>query len=90
MGSMVVGVNGFEVWAYVVETAEGLRVRFSLDDWQELDLGVGRRIPVRLPGKADVWLFVAGATEVPPVVWVMMAKRVRVARRLLLPTRMPR
>ena len=79
MGSVVIGMNGFEVWAYVVETAEGLRVRFSLDDWQKMDLGVGRRVPVRLPWKADQWLFITHATELPPIVWVMMARKVRAA-----------
>lgn len=74
-----VALNGAEVWAYVVETGDGLRVRFSLDDWQRLNLGPGQRVPVRLPGKDDVWLFVTGTTELPPIVWVTMARRVRVA-----------
>lgn len=79
MGSVRVGVNGAEVWAYVVELDDGLRVRLALDDWQRLNLGVGQRIPVRLSGKADVWLFVTDVTELPPVAWVVMAKRVRAA-----------
>ena len=74
-----VALNGTEVWAYVVETDEGLRVRFALDDWQRLNLAPGQRVPVRLDGKADVWLFVTGATELPPVVWVALARRVRAA-----------
>ena len=78
MGS-VVGINGFEAWGSVVETAEGLRVRFALDDWQRMNVGVGSRVPVRLPGKSDQWLFVTNETELPPIVWVILAKRVRVA-----------
>ena len=74
-----VALNGTEVWAYVVETDDGLRVRFDLNDWQKLNLAPGQRVPVRLAGRADVWLFVTGATELPPVVWVTMARRVRVA-----------
>ena len=54
-------------------------MRFEIDDWQQLNLASGQRIPVRLPGKADVWLFVTGVTELPPVVWVMLARRVRAA-----------
>jgi hypothetical protein len=77
MGNVL--VNGAEVWAYVVETDDGLRVRFALDDRQRLNLGRGQRIPVRLPGKDDAWLFVTNVTETPPVVWVVMARRVRVA-----------
>ena len=37
------------------------------------------KVCVRVPGKADVWLFVTNVTELPPVVWVMMARRVRAA-----------
>ena len=61
-----------------VELADGLRLRLAVDDWEKLRLDVGRRIPVRLFG-ADVWLFNTHATELPPIVWVMMAKRVRAA-----------
>jgi hypothetical protein len=80
MGSVVVGVNGSEVWAYVVQTDEGLRLRFALDDWQKLNLDVGRRIPIRLPEKTDVWFFITHATELPPIVWVTLAKRVQAAK----------
>ena len=73
MGSLLVALNGTEVWVYVVETDEGLRVRFDIDDWQRLNLGGGQRIPIRLPGKDDVWLFLTNVTELPPVVWVTMA-----------------
>ena len=77
MGSALVALNGAEAWAYVVELADGLRVRFALDDWQRMNLGTGQRIPVRLPGKADVWLFITHVTELPPIAWVVMATRVR-------------
>ena len=36
-----IAVNGSEMWVYVVETAEGLRLRFNLDDWLRLNLDVG-------------------------------------------------
>lgn len=67
-------MNGSEVWAFVVETDEGLRVRFALDDWQRFNLSSGQRIPVRLPGKDDVWLFITNVTEAPPVVWVTIGQ----------------
>jgi hypothetical protein len=79
MGSVLVAVNGTELWAYVVETEDGLRVRFDIDDWQRLAMDVGRRIPVRLPGQDDVWLFITNVTELPPIVWVQMARRIRAA-----------
>jgi hypothetical protein len=74
-----VALNGANVWAYVVETDDGLRVRFDIDDWQRLNLDIGRRIPVGLPGRDDVWLFVTNVTETPPLVWVMLARRIRAA-----------
>ena len=46
----------------------GIRIRFEIDDWQRLNLGISRRVPVRLPGKGDVWLFIGHVTELPPSV----------------------
>jgi hypothetical protein len=43
-------------------------------------LGFGWKIPVRLPGRADQWLFVTHATEIPPFVWVVLAERVERAK----------
>ena len=77
MGSTLLEVNGLEALAYVIELADGLRVRLALDDWQRMNLGTGQRIPVKLPGAADLWLFVTNVIELPPVVWVVMAKRVK-------------
>src|SRR5262245_34654004 len=70
-------MNGADVWTYVVETDDELLMRFDIDDWQRLNLGRGQRIPVRLPGKDDAWRFITNVTEQPPVVWVMMARRIR-------------
>jgi hypothetical protein len=78
-GSCQVAVNGSEVWAYVVELDDGARLRLDLTDWERTGLCIGRRVPLRLPGKDDVWLFITHATEVPPFVWVVMSKRVRAA-----------
>lgn len=76
--STLVVLNGVGVWAYVVELVDGLRVRLALDDWQRMNLGTGQRIPIQLPGAADAWLFVTNVIELPPVVWVAMARRVKV------------
>jgi hypothetical protein len=62
-----------------VERDDGLHVRLGIDDWQRLYLAPGQRIPGRLSGRSDAWLFVTDATELPPVVWVVLAGRVRVA-----------
>ena len=29
-----IGLNGFEVWAFVVELDEGFRMRLDIDDWR--------------------------------------------------------
>jgi hypothetical protein len=75
----MVALNGAVMWAYVVELDAGLRMRFEIDDWQRLNLDIGKRVPVRLQGKDDVWLFVTNVTELPPIVWVTMARRIRAA-----------
>ncbi len=72
-------LNGSEVWAGVVELDDGLRLQFQIDDWQRMNIGPGQRLPVRVQGKADVWLFVTNIVELPPIAWVTMARRVRVA-----------
>jgi hypothetical protein len=74
----VIGLNGAEVGAYVVELDGGLRLRLALDDWERLRLYRGQRIPVRLPGRADRWLTVWEEAELPPVVWVTLVQRIRV------------
>jgi hypothetical protein len=79
MGSVLVAIDGEEVWAYAVEAAGGLRLRLDIHDWQRLNLARGQRVPVRLPGSEDTRLFITGATEQPPVVWVEMAERIRAA-----------
>ncbi|MCE9561527.1 MAG: hypothetical protein K8U57_05685 [Planctomycetes bacterium] len=76
MANVVVGLNGFEVWGFVVEQEAGLRVRLTLDDWLKLNFGVGQRIPVRLPDRDNVLLFVTHVTESPPIVWITLARQV--------------
>ena len=78
-GTCQIAVNGRETWGYVVELAEGLRIQLSIDDWERMGLVEGQRIPVRLPNKPDAWLYVENVTHLPPVVWVMMVRRLRVA-----------
>ena len=75
--SLPLALNGAEMWGYVVKQHRGMRIRFSIDDWERLGLFRGQRILVRLPGKADQWLYLAEVTETPPVVWVTMVERVR-------------
>ena len=65
-----------DVWAYVVETGEGMRVRVSADEWAGLGLHAGQRLPVRRAGHRDEMLFLAEAVEVPPFVWLVMLCRV--------------
>lgn len=80
MGSSLVALNGSEAWAYVIELTDGFRLRFALDDWHRMNLRIGQRVPVRLPGKMDAWLFITHVTELPPIVWVVLARRVCAVR----------
>ena len=79
MGSTLIDVNGVGAWAYVIELADGLRVRLALDDCQRMDLGPGQRVPVWRLGR-EAWLFVTNVTELPPVAWVTLARRVHPER----------
>lgn len=55
----------------------GVRLQLNINDWKRLRLYRGQRVPVRLPGKSDDWLYLVEAVEVPPVAWVTLARRVR-------------
>jgi hypothetical protein len=77
--SLQVGLNGADVWAFVVGRAGGLRVRVSTDDWERLNLFRGQRISVSLPGRGDTWLYLTETGEAPPFVWAVMARRVGTA-----------
>jgi hypothetical protein len=78
-GSEQIALNGSEVWAYVVQLDGGLRMRLSLDDWERIGLHRGQRVPVRRPGHRDEWLFLAEIVELPPLAWIVLANRIRVA-----------
>ncbi|MBA4191177.1 MAG: hypothetical protein C0467_24620 [Planctomycetaceae bacterium] len=65
-------------WGFVVEQEVGVQVRLALDGWLKLNFGVGQRIPVRLPDRDNVLLFVTHVTESPPIVWITLARRVPV------------
>jgi len=40
-GSIRLALNGFDVWAYVVELEEGFRIQLSIDDWDAARLMEG-------------------------------------------------
>ena len=71
----VVGLNGAEVGAYVVELVGGLRLRIGLDDWDRLGLYRGQVVVVRLARRAELRLVVTEVTDVPPVVWITLVRR---------------
>ncbi|MDB5314069.1 MAG: hypothetical protein JWO38_8271 [Gemmataceae bacterium] len=77
-GAMLVGLNGAEFDAFVVELDGGLRLRFTVDDWERSGLCRGCRVPVRLPGKRDVWMFVMEEVALPPIVWVVLRQRAQI------------
>ena len=74
-----IALNGVEIWGYVVETDDGMRVRFGIDDWQHLRIGEGQLLSVVTAGVSAARLFVADVSVTPPVVWVTLARRIRAA-----------
>lgn len=63
--SQIIGLDGHAVWAYAVFEGDEVRVRVPLDDWERSELSEGRRIPVRLGTRRDVWMFVKAVVDLP-------------------------
>lgn len=79
-GTERITVAGRELWSYVVDLDGGMRVQFALDDWELLGLYRGQRVTLRRAGAtADERLFLSEVVPLPPIVWVVFAKRVRAA-----------
>ena len=72
-------LNGFQVWVFVVELDDGLRIRLSLDDWERCQLHRGQRIPLQRQGRPEASLFLAEAVEMPPVAWFVLENGMRMA-----------
>ena len=70
----VIGLNGTEIGAFVVELVGGIRLRLGLDDWERLGLYRGQLVPVRLTSRT-VSLVIVEITIHPPVVWVTLVRR---------------
>jgi hypothetical protein len=88
-GFECIAVNGWECAALVVPLAGGLRVQFSEEDFDTIGIWRGDFVPVRRPGRDDVWVTVASVTRLPPIVWVVFAERVNTDVRSLHPRRHP-
>ena len=66
MGNATIYLNGFPVEAFVWEKPGSVRVEVDHDDWVRLRLAEGRKVPLRLPGRADPWVTISRVTEIPP------------------------
>lgn len=76
MNSRLLKVDKFVVWANVREYDDGLQLRLTLDDWQQLNFDHDQRIRVRLLKKSGVWLRIVGVRELPPNVLLTLTNRV--------------
>ncbi|MCE9565047.1 MAG: hypothetical protein K8U57_23700 [Planctomycetes bacterium] len=76
MNGRLLNVNRFEMWANLREFDDGLRLRLSLADWQQLNFADDQRVRVRVQGQSRVWLRVATVRELPPNVLVTLTNRV--------------
>ena len=65
-GSAQVTLNGYLVWAFVVELGGGLRMRFALNDWEKLRPHAGQRIQIQHEGQPDQRLILAEVVEGRP------------------------
>jgi hypothetical protein len=57
----------------------GLRLRISLDEWEQLGLYRGQLVPFERHGHRGEQLLLAEVVKVPPIVWVVMANRMQTA-----------
>jgi len=78
--NLLVTLNGRSLWAYVVEQSDGLRIRFSPDDWEKVFLEPGQRVPIRLPDGSEPRVFVDRVRKEPPFVWITAVKRLLATR----------
>jgi hypothetical protein len=78
--NLPVVLNGQSLWAYVVEQSDGLRLRFSLDDWEKVFLEPGQRVPLSLPNGSELRLYVDRVRQEPPFVWVTAVRRLLASR----------
>jgi hypothetical protein len=78
--NLLVTLNGISIWAYVIEQPDGLRIRFSLDDWERVFLQPGQRVPIRLPDGSEPKVFVDRVRQEPPFVWVTAVPRMLASR----------
>jgi hypothetical protein len=75
--TLPITLNGREFWVYPIEQDGGLRLRFSTDEWEQISLAQGQRVNVRVPGQKAEWLFLSQVIEMPPVVWLVLVRRLR-------------
>lgn len=62
-------LNGGLVYGYLGGDGDGLRVRISADELEQLGLMTGQQVRVEVPGCTTSWLL-AAADEAPPFVWL--------------------
>lgn len=75
MNNVILNVNRRVMWANVREFDDGLRLRLTLDDWQQLNFADDQRVRVRVSGNSGVWLRVAKVQELPTSVVLTLTNR---------------
>lgn len=70
--SGLVKLNGAQVYAFVAPNGDGALIRVSADEWERLGLIPGQQVRAEVPGQAARVLLLAGAEEIPPVVWLRL------------------
>ncbi len=75
--SIPINLAGHDIWAFVIEIGLGLRVRFSIDDWDRANIRCGQQVRVRVARRLPVWLIPLELVEVPPLLWVTLVSQWR-------------
>ncbi len=69
-GTGLVGVDGAKVYAYFTAAGGAVRLRLSVDEYDQLGLNEGQRLTVALPDEGPRDLLVVAASRTPPFVWL--------------------
>lgn len=79
-GTGPVSLNGSNVYGYFTTDGAAVRLRLSVDEFDQLGLNEGQRLTIALPGAAPRDLLVVAAARTPPFVWLeLRASAVRSA-----------
>jgi hypothetical protein len=78
-GTGPVRLNGTMLYGYFTEGAGVVRLRLSVDEWDQLNLSEGQRVQLSLPDREPAHLLILATARTPPFVWMDLRAAARTA-----------